>query len=282
MRTRIFNKMTHNEVQAYLDRGGNTIFLGVGVVETHGNLPIDCETIGPEAKAVLLAEKADGLAMINLPYFYPGGTVISNATVRLSIMDCIDYLRKICFSLVEQGFKHIFMITGHGPSALYVNAFIRDFFEETLIHPCHLSNLSGKPFDFSAPADPEAFKRLSYSTYGAYKIMGQMEYLPVDPNVEKQEAERMPTDPRMDRFSRMAFGFGGICAQIYSDPRQHAGGLIFKSEEERLEACKLGEQVLREEVDACPINEYIAALDAYQTYVQEVYAKQPRIRRMHE
>ena len=111
--------------------------------------------------------------------------------------------------------------------------------------------------------------------------MGQMEYLPVDPNVEVQEAERMATDPRMDKFASMCFGFGGICAQIYSDPRQHASGLIFKSEEERLEACTIGEQYLREEVDACPINELIEALDVYHEYAQEMYAKQPRIRNTH-
>ena len=69
MRTRIFNKMTAPEVEDYLARGGDTIFIAIGVVECHGALPIDCETIGPEANAVLLAEKADGLAMINLPYF---------------------------------------------------------------------------------------------------------------------------------------------------------------------------------------------------------------------
>ena len=59
MRTRIFNKMTAQEVEDYLARGGDTMFIAVGVVECHGNLPIDCETIVPEAYAKLLAEKAE-------------------------------------------------------------------------------------------------------------------------------------------------------------------------------------------------------------------------------
>ena len=80
MRTRIYNKMTSYEIEDYLKRGGDTIFLGIGVVECHGYMPVDVEAVGPEAKAVLLAEKADGLALINLPYFYPGGTIISPAT----------------------------------------------------------------------------------------------------------------------------------------------------------------------------------------------------------
>ena len=57
-------------------------------------MPNDVETIIPEAYATLLAEKADGLSLINLPYFYPGGTLCSNATVHISIRDGIDYLEK--------------------------------------------------------------------------------------------------------------------------------------------------------------------------------------------
>ena len=81
MRTRVFNKMTAKEVEEYLARGGNTIFVAVGVVEVHGAMPIDVEQIFPEGLALAMAEKADGLAMINLPYFFPGGTIVSNATV---------------------------------------------------------------------------------------------------------------------------------------------------------------------------------------------------------
>ena len=186
MRTRIFNKMTTPEVEAYLARGGDTIFIAVGVVECHGELPIDCETIGPEAYAVLLAEKADGLAMINLPYFYPGATITSPATVYLSIRDGMDYLRKICLSLVDQGFKKIFFTSGHGPAPMTINGFCRDFFEETLIHPCHLLQLvqaSGVKID----------RTQNYAMYGAYKIMNQMEYLPVDPEARVMPAREFPT-----------------------------------------------------------------------------------------
>ena len=76
MRTRIYNKMTSNEVENYLARGGNTMYIAVGVVEVHGAMPIDCETILPEAIALEMAEQSDGLAMINLPYFFTGGTII--------------------------------------------------------------------------------------------------------------------------------------------------------------------------------------------------------------
>ena len=280
MRTRIYNKMTTPEVEAYLARGGDTMFLAVGVTECHGNMPIDCETIGPEANALLLAEKADGLAMINLPYFYPGGTVISPATVHFSIQDGISYLRKICLSLVDQGFKRLFLVTGHGPAALTINAFCRDFFEETLIHPCHITNVNGKPrvWDMSKMGDPETFRKLSYTTYGAYKIMNQMEYLPVDPNYVPNGPERGEEDPVMKRFSSLVRNFGGVASLMYSDPNQHAGGLVFKSEEERLAVCTEGEEMLRAMVADSPICELKEALGEYQAYAQRLYAKVPRIK----
>ncbi len=261
--------MTAQEVQDYLDRGGDTMFIAVGVVECHGMFPIDCETIIPEAFAMLLADKADGLAMINLPYFYPGGTVISNATVSFTIRDGIDYLNKICHSLVDQGFKKLFILSGHAPASLTINAFCRDFFEETLIHPCHLMQIAraaGVQTDFDTLA------------YGAYKIMGQMEYLPVDPNAEETQPMRMETDPALERFSKLYRPFGGFTGTIYSDPAQHGGGRLFRSDEERLEYCKNGEKQLREIVDKCNINELKAALGEYQEYIQRMYAKFPRIK----
>jgi len=278
VRTRIFNKMTTPEVEAYLARGGDTMFIAVGVTECHGNMPIDCETIGPEANALLLAEKADGLAMINLPYFYPGGTVISNATVHFTIQDGISYLRKICLSLVDQGFKRLFLVSGHAPASLTLNAFCRDFFEETLIHPCHVTNISGKPRDFSKMGSPEDFKKLSYTTYGAYKIMNQMEYLPVDPNYVPEGPERGEQDPAMKKFAALARGFGGVASLVFSDPNQHGGGMVFKSEEERLAVCTEGEAMLRAMVDESPIIELKEALGEYQDYVQRVYQNFPRIK----
>ncbi len=279
MRTRIFNKMTQQEVQDYLDRGGDTIFIAVGVVECHGVMPIDCETIGPEANAVLLAEKADSLAMINLPYFYPGATIVANSTVQFSIRDGIDYLMKICHSLVDQGFKRLFLTSGHGPASITINAFCREFFTETLIHPCHLMRIPSRtPVDRSKPMDAEAWKKMSYTTYGAYKVMGQMEYLPVDPEGKGYDGPRMATDPRMSGFSKLLSPYQSYTCQLYSDPAQHGGGYVFASEEERLAICTEGEQMLRELVDNCTICELKDALGEYQAYIQEVYAANPRVK----
>ena len=278
MRTRIFNKMTAQEVEDYLARGGDTMFIAVGVVECHGGLPIDCEQICPEAYATLMAEKADGLAMINLPYFYPGATVISNATVHMSIRDGIDYLMKIGRSLVRQGFKKMFVISGHGPSPFTVNAFCDDFFEETLILPCHLmSAFIGR--DPRENVFEEMKKTPDYTMYGAYKVMSQIDALPVNPDADPELTKRLDVNPVIEKFTSLYAknsGFGGI---TYDDPRQHGGGMIFKSEEERLEICTIGEAQLKERVEKCNIVELKEALGEYQEFVQETYKKYPRIKK---
>ena len=64
MRTRIFNKMTAKEVENYLARGGDTIFVPVGVVECHSAMPIDVEQIVPEAYA-WRKERMDWLWLIS-------------------------------------------------------------------------------------------------------------------------------------------------------------------------------------------------------------------------
>lgn len=283
MRTRVYNKMTAQEVQDYLDRGGDTMFVGIGVVEVHGACPIDCETALPEAVAIAMAEEADGLAMINLPYFYPGGTVISNATVHMTIRDGIDYLMKIAGSLVKQGFKRLHFISGHGPSAMTLNAFCREFFEETLIHPCHLGLINmmvhangPQSINFSAESGG-----IDYMTYGAYKMLGQLDYIPVDPNGENTMGERIPTDPSMASFMKLYQPYSGYgaTAQIFSDPRQHGGGVVFKSREELEGVAAKGVEQIYDMVSKMNVKELNEALGDYQSYVQRMAEKFPRIKR---
>ena len=281
MRTRVYNKMTAQEVEDYLARGGDTMYIAIGVVEVHGACPIDCETAVPEAVAMTMAEAGDGLAMLNLPYFYPGGTVISNSTVHITIRDGIDYLMKICHSLVDQGFRRLYLISGHGPSAMTLNAFCREFFEETLIHPCHMGMINMQVKAFGEEAMRSGAISLDNMTYGAYKMLGQLDYVPIDPNATEERGERIPTDPAMSEFMKLYTKYAGYgaTAQIYSDPRQHGGGRIFRSRGELEEVAAKGEEEIRELVSRLPVKELNEALADYQAYVQRVAEKFPRIKR---
>ena len=84
----------------------------------------------------------------------------------------------------------------------------------------------------------------------------------------------------MTNFSKLYSGLGGYTCQLYDDARQHGGGYVFASEEERLEKCTIGEQQMRAIVDACDIVELKNALGDYQDYVQRMYQKFPRIKKV--
>lgn len=282
MRTRILNKMMASEVEAYLSRGGNTIFVAVGVTELHGALPVDCETILPEAFALEMAEQGDGLTLINLPYFFPGGTIIGNATVQMSVRDSIDYLMKIAHSLVAQGFKKIIFVSGHGPAALYIDAVCRDFFQETKIHTCHI-NLAAVMFNMPRPkaADGEPvhpMAMLDFIVYGAYKKMNQMVYLPVDPDATEIPPPEITVESPLERLGKVLGPLGGRVSIYYNQPAEHGGGKPFASEDERLAACEQGEEMIRDMVAKIDLQELKDALDSYDAYVQEVMVKYPRLK----
>ena len=59
MRTRMLTKLTNTEIEQYLKRN-DVIFIPVGTVEPHSEIPLDAEYVGPLAYAIKLAEEADG------------------------------------------------------------------------------------------------------------------------------------------------------------------------------------------------------------------------------
>ena len=75
MRTRFLDSLTNAEVTAYLERN-DLIFLPVGTVEMHGEMPLGCEHVLPLAFAQRMAEETDGLVLPHLVYFYPGATAM--------------------------------------------------------------------------------------------------------------------------------------------------------------------------------------------------------------
>ncbi len=279
MRTRILNKMLASEVEAYLARGGNTIFVGVGVVEVHGGMPVDIEQIVPEALALAMAEEYDGLALINLPYNFPGGTIVSNATVQMSVRDSIDYLMKICHSLVAQGFKKIFMLAAHMPAPLYIDAMVRDFFQETKVMVCDVNMMKPMMSYKDENGQPYGFGILHAMAYGAYKMLHQEDYLPIDPNGRPIPEELTVQDPRMIRLTNAARACGANACIIFGKPEEHGGTEApFKSIEERDAACAKGEKIIRGVVKTVPIPELQAALDDYEGYIKDMQEKYPRLK----
>jgi creatinine amidohydrolase len=280
MRTRILNKMMNREVEEYLNRGGDTIFIAVGTVELHGDLPLDCETVGVEAVAMKMAEAADGLALINLPYFFPGATPIGRGTVNMSIEDGIVYLKKIARSLFKQGFRHQIYLTGHGPAYLTVSSVVTDLFDELKAPMLHIDLV--KAMGEAAKNGWEGGMG-SYNDiiFGAYQLFGQKEYLTVDPNAPVKEKKEfiMPGSPGyVAPTEGIAFSYElmklahapGAYGFYYYEFSDHGGGEAFRSIEERDKACEKGVEVLEKFVKAFDPQKYVDILKRLDTYTQEV------------
>ncbi len=238
MRTHIYNKCTDHEISAYLDRGGDTIFMSVGVTELHGHLPVDCESILAEACAITMAEQADGLAVINLPYFHAGATAIGRSTVNISVKAGYDYLKTLTYAFYKLGFRKIFYLSLHGPAYLTINSVCMDFFHEThcpvthleLGHVMQIAQENGWPME-------DRSKGLEDLMYGAYKKLGQLEYIPVITDFDDEAflAKRREGNAKQwfkKDLHKLNSGTGGF-GSFYAELEEHGGLEYAKSEEER-------------------------------------------------
>jgi hypothetical protein len=304
MRTHIFNRMTAGEIEKYLADGKDAIFVAIGSTGAHGSMPVDAEAVLADGLATALAEKAGAVALVGLPFFYPGEAVISSGTVYTSLRDGYEYLWKILISLKRQGFRKLFLVPSHENITIMLRALTRDFFEATHLHPIVVdlkSVLTGaKKHDSTnmfkagdntrqnyimemqkrlhdALPDAAAYERL---ICGAYSIMGKKDELIVDPDLENVEATDL--DPAVAGFVKRAGRFRGTVAELRDDPHRIAGGCVFRSEEERDRVCEENEKKLRAAVDYLDLEHLLKVVGDYQVYSLKVCEKFPRFNRLAE
>ena len=252
MRTRIYNKCTDREITDYLERGGDTLFMSVGVTELHGQLPVDCESILAEAAAVKMAEKADGLAVINLPFFHAGATAIGRSTVNISIKAGYDYLKTLVYAFYKLGFKRIFFLSMHGPAYLTINSVCMDFFHETHNPICHLElgHVMKIAQDNGWQTEGEMMDVFTDLMYGAYKAMNQLEFIPVIPDLDEEAflAKRREGNAKQwfkKDLHKLNFGTGGF-GSFYAELEEHGGLEHAHSEQEREQRGQKGLVMLEE------------------------------------
>lgn len=249
MRTRILNKMRNIEVEAYLDRGRDVIFIPVGTVELHGDLPLDCETIYVEAIAEKMAEATDSLSLSGLPFFYPGATRVGRGTVYMSIAEGISYLKELSASLLKQGFRKQIFLSGHGPAYLTINSFIMDAFHDTKIPFVHISLIQAFQIAIENgwKVNGIPFRQLMY---GSYKQMHQLDYLYIDPNADQQENSLLipsnnPFHSIIQRLNSLATSPGNV-GYFYEQFSDHGGGEACRDVAERDALAAEGEQMIKE------------------------------------
>ncbi len=276
MRTHIYNKMTAQEVEDYLASGKDTVVIAAGPTEIHGESPLDIENAFAQLQAVTIAERINAVAVINLPYIYPGGTAIGRGTVWTTELQNYDFAMQFCKSLVDQGFKKILIVPGHG--AYWLPFFIRDFFDKYHIHPVQVRANYRLPKDSVDGSVTSMDKFLDSAAM--IKIKQQHKNLRIDPNGRSQRGEVIPNDPVLREFADIVRPLGGVAALAFMDRRQHGGGYVYHSEEEALELAEIGMKAVEEGVRNSDFEGLLEALDTYQAYAAEVAEKNPRFSRL--
>ena len=268
MRSRLLTTLTGWEVSEYLERN-DVIFVPVGPVEQNGGSPTDVEYVIPLAYAQELAEKADGLVLPYLAYFYPGGTTTSPATVYVSTSDSLPYLKALTRSLIRQGFRRIVFLTSHGPSANTMLPLIRETFDEQHVPVLWMDTGMIRPF---TPGEtrpgfgggvPNA---RNLSIYGAYELVGRLEDMPVGLSQPRHELIRDPSN-----LSRWVPPYNGTPAgSFYGDPVEHGGFVEPVTEEQRAEWGRDGAAMIRAQVAEFDVNGMLGALRARDEFTREL------------
>lgn len=258
MRTRFLQKMTHAEVSAYAEKN-DLVFVPFGTVEVHGNFPLNVETKVPEAFAELMAEETDGLILGDLPYFFPGASPMSPGTVQMSVEAGYAYLKKIAYSLLNQGFRRQVYLSFHGPAFLTAGALVVDFFDETKV-PISYIDLTVAA-EYVMKHTGLKIDDSDLLMFGAYDILGIKNELVVDPGIAQTPKEGSDTSiDRWDYMRRYAHPSGSV-GFYFAKPEDHAGMTgSFKSIEERDEKCAEGGRIMREIVSSMDMKGYVNAL----------------------
>lgn len=272
MRTRMMTALTGWEVSEYLKRN-DVIFVPVGPTEQNGGAPIDIEYVIPLAYAQELAEKADGLVLPHLTYFYPGGTTTSPATVYVSTSESLPYLKAITRSLIRQGFRRIVFLTSHGPSGNTMLPLVRETFDEYHVPVLWMDTgmvrevVPGESRPGFGGGPPNARNLV---TYGAYELVGRLEDMPVGLSQPEHPIERDPSN-----LSRYVPPYNGTPAgSFYSDPVLHGGFVRPVTEEQREQWGTEGAEYIRSLVESFDVNGMLAELrkrDEYTRVIEERY-----------
>ena len=283
MRTRCLPSMTNGEVEKYLERS-DIIIVPVGVAETHGMYPLDCEYVLAEAYARLIAEKVDGLVLPNLVYFHPGATQVGRGTVHMSMTDGFNYVTAIAESLLQQGFRRQVYIPGHQPTSQFLLPMITEFFDNNKVPLFYLDMFAYlqahglmEPMSFERreprPVTTEEGMGDHARIIGAYKICGRLADFPT--GAEVNDERYLPSAYTPNEGDEALFELlksrptllSCSPAFYYSDVAQHGSSFLPLTREEIESEAEVGEKYLREQIekaDLVPVMDALKKVDKYQ------------------
>ncbi|TWE01047.1 creatinine amidohydrolase [Neobacillus bataviensis] len=204
--------------------------------------------------------------ILNLPYFFPGGTIVGRGTIQMSIKDGMAYLDKIAKSLLKQGFRRQIYITSHGPAYLTVSGMVRDFFDETKVPVLYMDVLKA-----AEAAHFNLMDSFHNMTIGAYKVLGRLEDVPL--NVPESHSVTYDVQAMLAGMSRnpgntlgkYAYQSGAV-GSYFDKPSDHMATPLLKTPEEKEAHADAGVQAINELVktlDMPAIVETLRQVDVY-------------------
>ena len=269
MRTRNLCALTNYEAEQYLKRN-DVIFIPVGTVELHGPLPLDCEYVFAEALAYELAERCDGLVLPHLTFFHPGATDIGKGTVYMSMTDGGNYLRAICQSLLNQGFRRQVFLTAHGPAYMTVLPMLTQFLDETKV-PLFYGDVMTLMREADMELDIEAFDNM---IFGAYKLMKRLDDVPIGMNHPEiiigpdSDLSHCLPESMKELYPK---GGGYYTAWKYGNVLEHGGtSPCVMSHEELEQKAEAGVAKIKEFADKLNFNKKLDALRDLDQFHQDV------------
>jgi creatinine amidohydrolase len=110
----VLAEMTVKEIRETLKKV-TTVLLPMGCTEQHGyHLPLNTDTLTAEYVSHKVASKAGYIVAPAVPYTFSGGELPGTVNVSTQVLGL--YVRDICRSFAEMGFKRIVLVLGHGGS----------------------------------------------------------------------------------------------------------------------------------------------------------------------
>src|SRR5262247_700423 len=125
-------RLAHLDREAAAERAPQAVaVVPVGACEQHGpHLPLGTDLLVVEhialAAAGILAGDPDVLVAPAIPYGYSAYHLPLGPTVSLRMSTLQAVLTDVCESLVQSGFRRIFLLNGHGGNAELVTVIARD------------------------------------------------------------------------------------------------------------------------------------------------------------
>ena len=126
--------MTWADARDYLAAGGDTAILPVGSTEMHGpHLPLGTDYLISLAVATLAAPECNAVILPPLPYTWAGATRHFTGTISLPADLVLQFVKTICDRLIDQGFRHIALVSQHNPDTTTLGLAAWQMFEETRV-----------------------------------------------------------------------------------------------------------------------------------------------------